>query len=754
MLATAVVLASLGLTAAAHGRVALVASNTRELPLLDVSSRLVAERFAMPGMVRAVAVSADGTRGFAAAGSAVVAIDVNERVELARRRFGGDPIRGLAVAPNGRRLYAVQGGRLRVLRPGSLSQVGSVRLRGHGRAIALGRDGRLAAVVLSGGRVALVDPRSRRLLRRVRVPGATGVAVSRSGHTYVSARGSLRIVPRRARRPQRGRIRLPRGAGGNLALSPGGSRLAVGARRGGRDGALVFLRSRHVRRLSARPGLGSPAWTPDAARLFVADAQRGTISVVSPRSRTLLATVRLRRAVPTGIVVQPGLALIRGTDEDDALVGTRFRDRIEGLGGDDLLRGGRQRDVLEGGPGNDSVSGGASSDRMSGGEGHDFLLGGTGNDTITGGSGDDGVDGGTGNDTIDGEAGDDVLDGGDGDDTIRGGFGDDRIIEKGFGNDKLLSGGPGDDVIRGGRGSDRRMLGDDGSDELYGESGSEQMSGGRGDDLLDGGRGGDQMLGDEGNDSLRGGRGNDRLDGGPGQDRVDGSSGDDVVRGGDDNDEVVGGPGADRIYGGAGDDSIRAADDSADTVDCGPGNDTVYVEQDAPDRDTLIDCELVLPVPAEEANDGELPSIIRGTDGDDVLVGTEDDDSIFGKDGQDRLFGRGGDDYVDGENGDDELWGGSGHDILAGRDGDDVIHGDAGDDHITGDRGRDRIFGDEGNDEIFGNLGPDVIDGGPGDDRINVVGGDIDIVTCGPGRDTVFASASDIVGADCEDVRR
>jgi Ca2+-binding RTX toxin-like protein len=740
---------------AASARVALVATGTPELALLDVSTDQVVARLALPAPSTAVAVDSEGARGFVAAGATIVSLDVNERTESGRVADGGPPVTGLAVSPDGARLYAVQGDRLRVRHADTLALIASVDLKGRGRALGLGRSGRVAAVGLDGGRVAIVDTRAKRLLRRVSVPGATGVAVAPDGSVLVTARGRLRSIAPRARRVGGGGLRLPRGAGGDVALSPGRTRLAIGARKGGRSGALVVLRSSHVRRLSAGgSGIGTPAWTPDANRLFFANRGAGALSLVSPFSRGLLDTVRLPGSSPRGIVVQPGLALIRGTPGDDTLIGTRSRDRIEGLEGNDLLRGGRDRDVLEGGPGNDSLSGGALSDRMSGGEGDDFLTAGTGNDTVTGGSGDDTVDGGTGNDTIDGEEGDDQLDGGDGDDTIRGGEGDDAIVEKGFGNDKLLSGGPGDDVVRGGRGSDRRMLGDDGNDELFGESGTDQMSGGRGDDVLDGGTGGDNMIGDEGEDILRGGRGNDRLDGGPGQDRLDGSSGSDDLQGGDDNDEVVGGPGVDVLRGGPGDDSIRAADDSADTVECGDGNDTVYVEADAPTRDKLSDCELVVAVPAEAANDAELPSIIRGTLGDDLLQGTDDDDSMFGKAGMDRLFGRGGDDYVDGEDGDDELHGGPGNDIIAGRDGADEIHGDAGNDRITGDRGNDRIYGDDGNDEIFGNLDPDVIEGGAGDDRINVVAGSIDAVSCGPGKDTVFASAGDVVNLDCEDVRR
>ncbi|MEA2223141.1 MAG: hypothetical protein QOH83_1517, partial [Solirubrobacteraceae bacterium] len=192
---------------AAHARVALIASGAPELALLDVSTDRVVQRIALPAASLAVAVTSDGARGFVAAGSTILVLDVNERTEVTRRAHGDTPVEGLAVAPDGRRLYAVQGGRLRVLRADTLALLGSISLGGRGSAIALGANGRVAAIVLSGGRVAFVDPLGRRLLRRVRVPGATGVAVAPDGRTLVSARGSLRTIPRGAGRPLGRRIR-------------------------------------------------------------------------------------------------------------------------------------------------------------------------------------------------------------------------------------------------------------------------------------------------------------------------------------------------------------------------------------------------------------------------------------------------------------------------------------------------------------------------------------------------------------------
>jgi Ca2+-binding RTX toxin-like protein len=750
----AVLVMSAVMAPAVIARVALVATGTPELALIDVSTNEVVARLALPGPARAVVVSRDGQRGFVAAGTDVVVIDVNARTELLRAVVGVDQIADLVLSGTGATLYAIQGRRLVVLDAQTLAAGTAIELRGEGGQLAVGLDGRLAAVALRSGRVAMVALESKRLLRHVRLADATGVTIDDSGRTFVTARGRLRTIRRGLHRAQKRAIELPPGAGGGLALSPGRSRMAVGAAAGGAAAALVEVGSGAVRRLASGRGQGMPAWYPDGSRIVLADAGAGGVSFVSPFSRQLVRTVSLPGTVPADVVVQPGLALISGTDGPDQLTGTRGRDRIEGLGGDDLLRGGRHRDILDGGPGDDRLSGGSFSDQLLGGDGEDFLLGGTGNDKLYGGAGNDGADGGTGDDNINGEDGGDHLDGGDGDDTISGGSGNDLIEEKGFGDDKLLDGGPGDDVIRGGRGSDQLILGADGNDQLFGETGAERIIGGPGDDLIDGGRAGDRLEGDEGNDTIKGDAGRDHLHAHEGNDRLDGGSDGDTLDGGPGNDDLIGGSAPDVIHAGFGDDVIRAADDSADIVECGPGKDTVYVEADAPSRDALSDCELVEHIASEADNHAPPPMAIRGTRHSDVLYGTDASDSMFGRGGDDRLFAKDGDDYVDGDRGADQLHGGPGDDVMAGRRGNDAIYGNEGDDRITGDRGRDRIFGGAGRDTLFGNYDSDLIDGGPGADRINVVHGGRDEVVCGPGRDTVFADAVDRVARDCDNVRR
>jgi dipeptidyl aminopeptidase/acylaminoacyl peptidase len=75
-------------------------------------------------------------------------------------------------------------------------------------------------------------------------------------------------------------------------------------------------------------------------------------------------------------------------------------------------------------------------------------------------------------------------------------------------------------------------------------------------------------------------------------------------------------------------------------------------------------------------------------------------------------------------------------DRLQGGDRAELICGMGGNDAITGGAGRDRLFGEDGADRIFAQ------------------DGEFDVVGCGAGRDTVHADTGDLVGLDCERVRR
>ncbi len=148
---------------------------------------------------------------------------------------------------------------------------------------------------------------------------------------------------------------------------------------------------------------------------------------------------------------------------------------------------------------------------------------------------------------------DDRLIGDHGSNYIYGGAGIDVI--KGKGGDDLLSGQDGADRIRGDDGNDS-VYGGTGSDTLLGDEGNDLVSGNEENDFLYGGRGDDTIYGGDGNDRLRGNRNNDELNGGAGEDTLFGGGNNDTLNGNDGNDRLIGENGNDRLDGGAGDDVL------------------------------------------------------------------------------------------------------------------------------------------------------------------------------------------------------
>ena len=91
-----------------------------------------------------------------------------------------------------------------------------------------------------------------------------------------------------------------------------------------------------------------------------------------------------------------------------------------------------------------------------------------------------------------------------------------------------------------------------------------------------------------------------------------------------------------------------------------------------------------------------------------------------------------------------------GPDVLRGTDTADVLKGRAGNDLLLGGAGDDVLLGEQGNDVIVGGPGSDILRGGLGNDILRAKDGEVDVLSCGPGRDSFTADAADVVGADCE----
>lgn len=289
-----------------------------------------------------------------------------------------------------------------------------------------------------------------------------------------------------------------------------------------------------------------------------------------------------------------------GGDGADIAAGGAGVDRVTGEDGDDQLDGGADGDDLDGGPGADTILGGDGNDTIQTTDGADRVDGGGGDDTINGSEAPEQLVGGAGNDTINAYGGADVLDGGDGDDTLDGGDGPDAL-RGGSGQDRVsyvtalqgvlvTLGGGADDGIPG-EGDDvaadiEELVGSDGDDRLVAGSAPAALRGGAGDDRLTGGSADDTLDGGDGDDVLDGAGGADRLAGGSGEDTASyaarrsavvvtvGRGADDGGRG--EKDDVAGD--VERVLGGHGDDRLTALAGAESTLEGGPGDDVLRLQ--------------------------------------------------------------------------------------------------------------------------------------------------------------------------------
>jgi Ca2+-binding RTX toxin-like protein len=261
---------------------------------------------------------------------------------------------------------------------------------------------------------------------------------------------------------------------------------------------------------------------------------------------------------------------------------------IDGGPGADLLAGPRNgvgSATLDGGDGDDDLRSEETADTLRGGAGADKLTGGAGADVLRGRDGDDKLRG----DDPSG-AFSDVLDGGAGSDEVRDDYdtGDPAsappvsITLDGVAND----GRPGenDDILGVEKfdvGAVRTFAGDDADNTFVApeKGGPAHLMGHGGNDALTAtDSSGDLVEGGPGDDTLSAGMGNDTIVGGPGHDNL---NGDRPARCNELHCDFMDG---------YGNDVIDARDGERDSVQCGPGDDTVRA--DAVDLVT-DDCEHV-----------------------------------------------------------------------------------------------------------------------------------------------------------------
>ncbi|KAK6298378.1 hypothetical protein J4Q44_G00314330 [Coregonus suidteri] len=244
-----------------------------------------------------------------------------------------------------------------------------------------------------------------------------------------------------------------------------------------------------------------------------------------------------------------------------------------------------------------------------------------------GSSGFDIMEGNNKNNMLDPFTGGGSMAGGDGEDTyvVKTGYGTNVMIEN-FAEDERM-----DTVLfeMDFLGGGHLTVQSDKHDVLV-STGNEQenvLFGGIKDDALDGGAGHDTLLGGQGNDILIGNIGDDTLYG---------EEGNDTMMGGSGSDTFVPGPGADLVDGGPGRDTVLYQGDH----EKGEG---VYVNllsgecrQADAEGDVLKDVENVIgTIYSDILVSGYEPALLKGSDGNDILVSLVGGDYLIGGEGSD-----------------------------------------------------------------------------------------------------------------------
>jgi len=490
---------------------------------------------------------------------------------------------------------------------------------------------------------------------------------------------------------------------------------------------------------------------------------------------------------------------------------------------DDLLVGYAGNDTINGGDGTDTLRGNGGADQLNGGAGMDILAGDSGNDVLSGGRGWDFLHGGADNDTLYGEEGFDTLDGGNGDDSLYGGAGVDTYLHtKGEGRD-MIFGQRAEDVLKlssdiapsdvrferyannldmvimnSGTEVSRIVLINQALDGSNPNDGIKQIEFGdaaktiwdmatiRKKALTGTERDNTNIRGYESNDSLSGLGGNDVLRGQGGSDTLEGGTGNDVLYGDAGADTYVynKGDGYDVIYGQRSEDVLRMKGFKSTDVTFKRQSSDINIMSASSGTSYAI-VTLV-----RQAFDGthEYSGVSQIVFDDKTLTADEvrklalqgsssNDTNLRGYASNDTINGYGGDDSLYGEGGDDRLYGGEGNDLLDGGTGSDQLVGGAGDDTYVVDSPLDLIVEtvDGGVDEVLswsnfsvpdhveyaalqgsadlkikgnnqgmtleGNSGDNVILGGNGNDTIDGMGGQ-DFLAGGKGNDLYYVSDS------------
>lgn len=144
------------------------------------------------------------------------------------------------------------------------------------------------------------------------------------------------------------------------------------------------------------------------------------------------------------------------------------------------------------------------------------------------------------------------------------------------------------------------IIGSEMHGKVSGGNSPDEIIGSHGDDIIGGGSGSDKIMGGTGNDNISGGSEADEIMGGEGNNTINGDHGPDSIMGGPSDDIIMGGMGSDSMTGHEGNDMIyqgtlnsTAADRSVDIIDCGDGEDKVWINLSIDEDQVNDSCEII-----------------------------------------------------------------------------------------------------------------------------------------------------------------
>jgi Ca2+-binding RTX toxin-like protein len=457
-----------------------------------------------------------------------------------------------------------------------------------------------------------------------------------------------------------------------------------------------------------------------------------------------------------------GSGTLRGTADDNILIGDESHNTLYGTGGSNLLIAGGGNNYLYGGTGDNIFVMGSGTDRL-------YSQTTSSNDVYRFGRGD-------GTNTIYDYGGSDVIDLGEG-------ISEEHVTVRRSGSSLVLTLDTGDSVTVAGmfnsstgalnenravelirfadgtewdidRMREEALRTGDGGVTVYGFETDDVIEGGAGNDRLYAGGGNNTLIAGGGNNWLYGGAGDDTLIGGSGNDYLYGQGGNNLLIAGGGNNYLYGGNGDNIFVMGSGTDRLYSQTTSSNDIyrfGRGDGSNTIYDyggsdvielgEGIAEEHVTLRrnGSSLVLTLDTGESvtvasmfnhstgalNTNRAVEGIRFADGTEWDIDRMREEALRTADGGVTIYGFETDDVIQGGSGNDRLHAGGGNNTLIAGGGNNWLYGGAGDDTLIGGSGNDYLYGQGGNNLLIAGGGNNYLYGGNGD-NIFVMGGGTD----------------------------